>query len=208
VNCISYCWLISVVFIQLMASLCSGETLLASVRYDTNPNVNGEIDDWIIVALGQIGNFAIFDSQRRRIGDVGQTFSEFGISDPGFPQLVDQLTNGNDDLLRRDHRFQNGGGGSGTLESLVLDLSVPTSGVDLEGYSITRIDQRIDALAFAPNEIAFDVTFQIYGVPEPTALSLALSTVLALCGLRDGRSGTKRYWCNSSEIAPNVAGRF
>ena len=120
--------------------------------------------------------------------DVGKTFPRSSLTSEDFSFWASRLTNGTDDnviMAVRMGSVNGGGGATGGLESMptLFNKFVPTQGVDFYGYEITEIDLTVNSLTVdSPGrdwngdglwtDFYFDVTFTIYGVPEPTTVLL------------------------------------
>jgi hypothetical protein len=120
--------------------------------------------------------------------DVGKTFLNSSAISENFDFFASMLTSGTDDFLWIEACCA----GKGTFESRWLNKFVPTPTVDFYGYEITEIGLTVNALTidspgWNPNgdgvwtDYTYDVTFTIYGVPEPTTvLSLGLGGLALL----------------------------
>ena len=167
-----------------------------------NQPLNGPFDFTYTLANGTSGEFPpagaprLFDGLRFSEATVGQTFRATPESDPDFATFADFLTNGaNDWVFAERNYYDRAGGGSrfvgsegvGHLERRYLygqnDVQPP---FDLAGSTITGITLRHDAFNVAVDSagtganVTGSVTITFEGVPEPTALALALPAAAAL----------------------------
>lgn len=126
--------------------------------------------------------------------DVGKTVTHSNETSPEFAYYASMLTSGTDDDLILLDLYCPGLGessGHGGAESDRLDKFVQTPTADFYGYEITEIALTLNALTFDspgsnPNrdgvwtDHSYDVTYTIYGIPEPASLLLFGLGALAL----------------------------
>ena len=123
--------------------------------------------------------------------DVGKTFTQSAVTSPDFDFFSSMLTSGTDDILYVQLRFPNGSSaGTGAPESYWLNKFIQTETVDFYGWQVTEINLTVNSLTIDtpgsnPNgdgiwtDCVYDVTFSIYGIPEPsTLLLLGLGAVM------------------------------
>ena len=116
--------------------------------------------------------------------DVGKTFTQSPVTSPHFDFFASMLTSGTDDWLVILSHFPGvGGAGRESLESYWLNKFIQTETVDFYGWQVTEISLTVNSLTFDtpgrnPNgdgiwtDYVYDVTFTIYGIPEPATLLL------------------------------------
>jgi hypothetical protein len=118
--------------------------------------------------------------------DVGETFTQSPVTSPHFDLFASLLTSGTDDFLIIWVHFPDivgGSGGTGSLESQWLNKFIQTETADFYGWQVTEISLTINSLTIDtpgsnPNgdgiwtDYVYDVTFTIYGIPEPATLLL------------------------------------
>ncbi|NIT60734.1 MAG: PEP-CTERM sorting domain-containing protein [Aliifodinibius sp.] len=122
--------------------------------------------------------------------DVGETFTQSPVTSPNFDFFASLLTSGTDDILCiqiyfPDHSYH----GRQALESYWFNKFIQTENVDFYGWQVTEISLTVNSLTIDtpgrnPNgdgiwtDCAYDVTFTIYGIPEPaTVLLLAFGSL-------------------------------
>jgi len=125
------------------------------------------------------------------LSDIGKAVTHSNETSPEFTYYASMLTSATDDYLILLDLYCPGlqeHGGHGEAESVWLDKLVQTPTVDFYGYEITEIALTLNALTFDspgsnPNkdgiwtDHSYDVTYTIYGIPEPaTLLLLGLAT--------------------------------
>lgn len=118
--------------------------------------------------------------------DVGETFTQSPVTSPYFDFFASLLTSGTDDFLiiwRHFPEITGGGAGTGTLESNWLNKFIQTETVDFYGWQVTEINLTVNSLTIDTpgsnpigdgiwTDYVYDVTFSIYGIPEPATLLL------------------------------------
>lgn len=125
--------------------------------------------------------------------DVGKTFRQSSATSESFGFFASMLSSGTDDAFLIGNYLPSGGGsGVANYESAFLSKFVPTQSVDFYGYEITEVGLTVDSLTIDspgqnPNgdglwtDYSYDVTFTIYGIPEPaTGLLLGLGGLALL----------------------------
>ena len=105
------------------------------------------------------------------VSDVGQTFVSTAASDPDFATIDSMLTNGFSEFAGRADESPEGRESHwGYIEQITFGLDT----TDFEGYQITSVTMRLDALSFTPDlprpgwtRVEYSVTFTIHGTTVP-----------------------------------------
>lgn len=145
------------------------------------------------IAFGEEADFGtgfdLFEGVRLKAEDTGTSIFADSGSDPDFDAIVELLTNGspNDGVFHET----NGAGGLWE-ETWWASRSHSTAPPDFQGYRIVQIALHVELVTFTspgrdPNgdgnwtDYHTDKRFDFYGIriPEPTALCLGLTAVLA-----------------------------
>jgi len=118
--------------------------------------------------------------------DVGKTFIQSSVTSPRFDLFASLLTSGTDDFLIIWKHFPDIvglGSGTGSFESQWLNKFIQTETADFYGWQVTEISLTINSLTIdSPGsdpvgdgiwtDCTYDITFTIYGIPEPATLLL------------------------------------
>src|SRR6266581_2193641 len=129
----------------------------------------------------------VFDSFVLTPDEVGQVFSLDQSVDPDFNLFTSRLTNGVNDQITRISRLS-GGGSSGLLASEASFFSTRPpggNGIDLTGFTIDRIDVKINELSIASpgtdqahdgiwTDYSIQATLSFIGspIPEPAGVGV------------------------------------
>lgn len=99
-----------------------------------------------------LGNNAdLFGQLFLSAGDQSKTLVASATTEDDFATFASFLTNGVDDMVSRFVGPGTGGGGEEISAESHFFGNRPTTGVDFAGYSIDRIEFKIDSISFTPN---------------------------------------------------------
>jgi hypothetical protein len=100
-----------------------------------------------------LGNNAdLFGQLLLGAGDQNRTLVASSTTEDDFATFASFLTNGVDDRVSRFVGPGTGGGGEEISAESNFFTNRPTAGVDFAGYSIDRIEFKIDSISFTPNK--------------------------------------------------------
>lgn len=168
----------------ILCSTCEAMPIpLGEINHDNSPGAR-VIASGVELLWNDGGETNFLDWGVVTPSDVGKTFTQSPVTSPGFDFFASMLTSGTDDQLFILLHFPDDGiAGTVTWESYWLSKFIQTETVDFYGWQVTEISLTVNSLTIDtpgrnPNgdgiwtDCVYDVTFTIYGIPEPATLLL------------------------------------